>query len=115
MKSTLTTLAVICALAWGGLHAWRAYSNVSPLTRAEWAMGSGDYETAIAFYEEAETLQPGNLRIRVQLAECHDRLGDKATAAALYKQARVVLNDPDAPASIEYHRDRLATLESLGY
>ncbi len=115
MKSTLTTLAVLCALAWGGTRAWRAYINVSPLTRAGWCMESGDYEGAIDFLDRARAEDPADPRVSVQLAECHDRLGDKAGAARLYKSVRSVLSDPDAPPSMEYHRDRLATLESLGY
>ncbi|MFO0831600.1 MAG: tetratricopeptide repeat protein [Phycisphaerales bacterium] len=115
MKSTLTTLAILCAIVWGGTRAWHAYRNVSPVERAHWCMEGGEYDSAIPLLEQARAEEPDNLEIDVQLAECHDRMGDKATAAKLYKAARPVLNDPEAPPSMEYHRDRLATLESLGY
>lgn len=115
MKSTLTTLAVLCALAWGGLRAWHAYQNISPWTRAQWCMESGEYEKAIEHLRDAETQDPNDMRVQVALAECYDRLGDKATAAKVYKEVRPVIEDPEAPPEMEYHRDRLAILESLGY
>lgn len=115
MKSTLTTLAILCALVWGGLRMWTAFQNVSPMTRAQWCMEGGEYEEAIAHLQDAETQDPNNMQVQIALAECYDRLGDKATAAKMYKEARPAIDDPDAPPAMEYHRDRLAILESLGY
>lgn len=78
-------------------------------------MESGEYEEAIAYLREAETQDPNDMQVQVALAECYDRLGDKATAAKVYKEVRPVIEDPEAPPAMEYHRDRLAILESLGY
>jgi predicted Zn-dependent protease len=115
MKSTLTTLAVLCALVWGGLRAWQAYTNVPELQRAQWLMEGGEYAAAVPHLEQAQVDEPENLDVLVALAECHDRMGDKATAARYYKAARPLIADPEAPPAMEYHRDRLAILETLGY
>ncbi len=78
-------------------------------------MEAGDYDAAIPFLERAAADDPFDMQIMLALAECHDRQGDKAMAAKFYRDAKPLIAAPDAPPSMEYHKDRFAMLETLGY
>lgn len=60
------------------------------------AFGAGDFTRAIALFEEAYTITPvANLLYNIAL--CHERLNDPATAARYYKQFILA---PDADAEV---------------
>jgi tetratricopeptide (TPR) repeat protein len=115
MRSTLAFCAFMCLLVWGGMRGWEAYQRGwPPLDAAEWQMDKGNYEKALPYFVKAAEQEPSNLRIRIKLADCFDRLGNKQLAAQLYRESTEMLNDR-SQVGLSYYRDRFGMLQSLGY
>lgn len=116
MGKTILAILVGVLLAVGAYQGWDRYQRgVPPYERAKWGMNSGDYRGALVHLIKAQEQDPSDLRVVVDMAECFDRLGDKATAASLYRQAEPLLMSSTAPAGMRYHRERFEMLTSLGY
>lgn len=114
-KTVLAILAGVL-LAAAAYQGWERYQRGIPAhDRAKWSMNSGDYRGALAHLIKAQEQDPADMRVVVDMAECFDRLGDKATAASLYRQAEPLLMSSSAPTGMRYHRERYEVLTSLGY
>jgi Tfp pilus assembly protein PilF len=116
MLKHLVKLAVLVGIGYGcfrGYEAWEA--SRTPLDRAELAMLAGRMPDAIDQLQVALRQDPTNQRIQLMLAEAYDRNGQKTAAAAMYREAQNLLNDPEQSVSMRRHRERFAILRASGY
>jgi hypothetical protein len=52
--------------------------------------------------------------LTLMFAKCMDLQGNRHAAADLYREARPILESPNAPPDLAIHRERMETLESMG-
>lgn len=116
MFKNLLTLAVLCGIGYGCYAGYEQYqASRTALDLGESAMSSHEYADAAGYLEQALRENPSNMRIMLMLGEAYARTNRKPEAAAMYRMAEPMLNDPEQSVSMRRHRERFAVLQSEGY
>lgn len=116
MFKNLLTLAVLGGIGYACYAGYEHYqASRSALDLGESAMTSHNYVDAAAYFEQALREQPSNMRIMLMLGEAYMRSNRKPEAAAMYRLAEALLNDPEQSVSMRRHRERYAVLRGEGY
>lgn len=116
MFKNLLTLAVLCGLGYGCYAGYEQYqASRTALDLGESALSAHAYSDAVEYLGQALREDPTNMRIMLMLAESYARTGQKAEAAAMYRQAETLLNDPEQSVSMRRHRERYSVLRGEGY
>ena len=72
-----------------------ALSYPYQVSQAEEAMESGDYTTALSYYETALSLAPEDTQVRCRMAEIYELLGQKEEEIRIYRE--ILELDPENP------------------
>jgi tetratricopeptide (TPR) repeat protein len=91
------------------------YAKLTPRRSAEIQMFMGNYDRAIPKLLTAYDDNPADQSIILELAECYDRTGDKATASRLYQSVGEFLSEAKLQGKYGYHEARARTLRELGH
>ena len=116
MFKHLFTLVVLAGIGYGcylGYEKWQ--ESLTPLDRAESALTARNFSDAVIQLQYANSQDPSNMRIMLMLAEAHYGNNQKSAAAALYRKAESLINDPEQSVSMRRHRERFAILRGSGY
>ena len=115
MRGTLTFCAIACLAVWGGLKGWDHYQSTWPPAKAaRWQINKGNVKRTVQILTAAREQDVDDMYLTLMFAECMDLQGNRHAAADLYREARPILESPNAPPDLAIHRERLETLESMG-
>lgn len=116
MFKNLLMLAALGGIGYGCYAGYERYqASRTALDLGESAMTSHEYADAAAYLEQALREDPSNMRIMLMLGEAYVRTNRKVEAAAMYRLAETMLNDPEQSVSMRRHRERYAVLRGEGY
>lgn len=116
MFKNLLTLAALCGLGYGCYAGYEHYqASRTAFDLGESALSARQYSDAARYLEQALREDPGNMRIMLMLGEAYTRANRKVEAAAMYRAAEPLLNDPEQSVSMRRHRERFAVLRGEGY
>ncbi len=116
MFKNLLMLAVLGGIGYGCYAGYERYqASRTALDLGESAMTAHEYDDASSYLEQALREEPSNMRIMLMLGEAYVRTNRKPEAAAMYRMAQTLLNDPEQSVSMRRHRERYAVLQGEGY
>ncbi|MBI5519454.1 MAG: tetratricopeptide repeat protein [Desulfovibrio sp.] len=75
-------------------------SGCSPAVRGSMALSSGDYNLALAHYQEALRQDPGSVYLRLRIGLTYFTMGDYASAEATYQD--ILARSPGQPDALFY-------------
>lgn len=116
MFKNLLMLAVLGGIGYGCYAGYEQYqASRTALDLGESALTSHQYDDASTYLEQALREDPSNMRIMLMLGEAYVRTNRKPEAAAMYRMAQTLLNDPEQSVSMRRHRERYAVLQGEGF
>ena len=116
MFKHLLMLAVLGGIGYGCYAGDEQYqASRTALDFGESALTSHQYDDASTYLEQALREDPSNMRIMLMLGEAYVRTNRKPEAAAMYRMAQTLLNDPEQSVSMRRHRERYAVLQGEGF